>query len=54
MARVPEAIIFKSKPEIALEQIRAACSSGMPRGIVPMDAAYGCHSALRHGVSARG
>ena len=53
-ARIPEEITFKTKPEIALEQIRAAYSAGVPRGIVLMDAAYGCHSALRHGVSALG
>ena len=33
-------------------QIRAACAAGVARGVVLMDAAYGCHSALRHGVSA--
>jgi SRSO17 transposase len=51
-ARIPEEIAFKTKPQIALEQIRAACAAGVTRGVVLMDAAYGCHSALRHGVSA--
>ena len=37
-ARVPEQITFKTKPEIALEQIRAACAAGVPRGVVLMDA----------------
>ena len=51
-ARIPEEIAFKTKPQIALDQIRAACAAGVARGVVLMDAAYGCHSALRHGVSA--
>jgi SRSO17 transposase len=51
-ARIPEEITFKTKPQIALEQIHAACAAGLARGVVLMDAAYGCHSALRHGVSA--
>jgi SRSO17 transposase len=53
-ARIPEKIIFKTKPQIALEQIHAACAAGVARGVVLMDAAYGCHSDLRHGVSALG
>ena len=40
-ARVPEEITFKTKPQIALEQIRAACAAGVPRGVVLMDAGYG-------------
>jgi SRSO17 transposase len=51
-ARVPEEIAFKTKPEIALEQIRAALAAGVARGVVLMDASYGCNSALRNGVSA--
>jgi SRSO17 transposase len=51
-ARVPEEIAFKTKPEIALEQIRAALAAGVARGVVLMDASYGSNSALRNGVSA--
>ncbi len=36
-ARVPKAIAFKTKPEIALKQIQAACAAGVPRGAVPTD-----------------
>jgi SRSO17 transposase len=49
---VPENIRFKTKPEIALEQIEAACKAGLPRGVVLMDAGYGCNTALRAGISA--
>jgi len=51
-ARIPEDIAFKTKPQIALEQIRAACAANVPRGVVQFDASYGVNSALRAGVSA--
>src|SRR6266481_8920534 len=49
---VPEEISFKTKPEIALEQIRWACEAGLPRGIVLMDPAYGNDARLRTEVTA--
>jgi SRSO17 transposase len=51
---VPEDVHFKTKPEIALEQIDAACKAGLPRGVVLMDAGYGCNTNLRAGVGALG
>jgi SRSO17 transposase len=51
---VPLNISFKTKPEIALEQIRWACRAGLPRGVVLMDAAYGSDSRLRTGMTALG
>ena len=51
-AHVPEGIAFKTKPQIALEQIRWACAAGVARGVALMDASYGSNSALRAGVSA--
>src|SRR5580693_8780267 len=51
-AGVPEEIEFRTKPQIALEQIEAACAAGLPRGVVLMDAGYGCNTQLRAGVSA--
>jgi len=51
-AHVPDTIAFKTKPQIALEQIRAACAAGIPRGVLLMDASYGSNSALRSSVSA--
>ncbi len=51
-AHVPEEIGFKTKPEIALDQIGAACAAGLPRGIVLMDAGYGANTDLREGITA--
>jgi SRSO17 transposase len=53
-AGVPLDISFKTKPEIALEQIRSACEAGLPRGVALMDVAYGNDSRLRSGVRALG
>jgi SRSO17 transposase len=53
-AGVPRDIRFKTKPEIALEQIRWACETGLPRGVALMDAAYGIDSRLRTGMTALG
>ena len=46
-ARVPETIAFQTKPEIAFEQIKAARSAGLPRGVVLMDAGYGNDTGTR-------
>lgn len=46
-AHVPEEIVFQTKPEIALEQLRWACAAGLPRGVVLLDAGYGNHTGLR-------
>ena len=51
-AGVPDEIDFKTKPEIALEQIEAALKAGLSRGVVLMDAGYGCNTNLRTGISA--
>jgi SRSO17 transposase len=53
-ARVPAAIKFNTKPQIALEQIRAAHAAGIPRGVVLLDASYGSNKALRDGITALG
>jgi SRSO17 transposase len=49
---VPEGIGFKTKPQIALEQIDAACRAGLPRGVVLMDAGYGANTDLRMNIAA--
>lgn len=51
---VPKEIKFKTKPEIALEQIRWACEAGLPRGVALMDTAYGRDSRLRAGMTELG
>lgn len=51
-AGVPEEIGFATKPEIALAQIEAACEANLPRGVVLMDAGYGCNTKLRAGICA--
>src|ERR1039457_6730829 len=48
---LPEEITFKTKPQIALEQIHEACAAGLPHGVVLMDAGYGYDSQFRDGVS---
>jgi len=53
-AGVPEEIAFRTKPEIALDQIRTALADGLPGAPVVMDAAYGNDTDLRTGVSALG
>jgi SRSO17 transposase len=53
-AGVPRDVEFKTKPEIALDQIRAACAAGLPRGVLLMDAGYGTHSDLRTAVTGLG
>jgi SRSO17 transposase len=53
-AHVPEEIVFKTKPEIALDQLRWACEAGLPRGVVLLDAGYGNHTNLRTEISALG
>ena len=40
-AGVPKEVTFKTKPAIALEQLRWASAAGLPRGVVLMDAGYG-------------
>jgi SRSO17 transposase len=51
-AGVPEDIAFKTKHEIALEQLRWACEAGLPRGVTLLDADYGNNSALRADITA--
>jgi SRSO17 transposase len=51
-AHIPVEITFRTKPQIALDQLRLARAAGVPCGVVLMDASYGSNAALREGVSA--
>jgi SRSO17 transposase len=53
-AGVPPDTPFQTKPRIALDQIRAACAAGLPRGIVLTDAAYGNDTDFRSELTALG
>jgi SRSO17 transposase len=53
-ARVPQEVTFKTKPEIALDQIRWACATSLPGNIVLFDAGYGHDSKLRDGTTELG
>ena len=54
MVGVPEDISFQTKHEIALDQLRWACTAGLPRGVVLTDAGYGNNSDLRADITALG
>jgi SRSO17 transposase len=51
---VPEEVAFQTKPDIALEQIRAAAATNLDRGVVLADAAYGINTAFRDELTALG
>src|SRR5258708_870481 len=51
---VPEEVEFETKPEIALDQIRAAVAANLDRGVVLADAAYGSNTEFRDGLTALG
>ena len=48
---VPAEIAFRTKPQIALEQMKWACEAGLPRGVVLADAGYGVDAAFRVGMT---
>jgi len=51
---VPEEVVFKTKPELAMQQIEAALAAGYPRGVVLADAAYGDETAWRERLANHG
>src|SRR5712692_424139 len=53
-AGVPREVKFLTKPEIALEQIRAAKAAGVLLGVVLADAGYGNETAWREALSEMG
>jgi SRSO17 transposase len=53
-AKVPEDIVFKTKPQIALDQLRAAHAAGIPLATVLADSGYGYDGQFREGVTQLG
>ena len=53
-AGVPDDIVFRTKPQIALAQIRAALLAGVPSAVVLADAGYGVDAAFRDGITELG
>jgi SRSO17 transposase len=54
VAGVPAEIVFSTKSEIALEQLRGALASGTPPGMVLADAGYGDDTGFREGITELG
>lgn len=52
-SRVPEAVVFQRKWEIALAEIDAAVAQGIPRAPIVADAGYGQITAFRDGLAER-
>jgi FOG: Transposase len=48
---VPKEVRFQTKPEIALDQIRAMLAAKVDRGVVLADAAYGINTEFRDGLT---
>ena len=53
-AGVPEDVPFRTKWEIALEQLDAALAAGVCRHLMLADAGYGDATELRSGIEERG
>ena len=53
-ADVPEEIEFRTKPEIAMQQLHEACAAGLSAIAVLADSAYGNDSKFRAGITAEG
>ena len=51
---VPEEVQFQTKPQVALDQLRAAVTAEVDRGVVLADAAYGMNTEFREGLSGLG
>jgi SRSO17 transposase len=51
---VPEEVEFRTKPDIALDQIRAAVAANLQSGVVLADAAYGINTGFREELTKLG
>lgn len=48
--KVPPEVVFQTKPQIALDQVRAAQAEGIAPGVVLADAGYGADGSFRAGL----
>ena len=48
-ARIPDAVTFKTKPQLALDMLRRAVAAELPRGTVVTDETYGTAAEFRDG-----
>ncbi len=46
-ARIPKELVFKTKPQLALDMVHRALDDNVPRGVVLGDSAYGTSSDFR-------
>jgi SRSO17 transposase len=53
-ARIPEEVVFKTKPELALDLMHQAVVDGVPPGLVLADAAFGTSREFRDGIRSLG
>jgi SRSO17 transposase len=53
-AGVPDEVVFQTKPQLALEQIRAALAQGVAPGVVLADAGYGADMEFQEGLQELG
>ncbi len=51
---VPEEVEFQTKPDIALDQIRAAVAANLHSGVILADAAYGINTEFREEITKLG
>ncbi len=50
-AGVPDDVVFQTKPQIALEQLRAALAAGIEAEVALADAGYGTDTDFRDGIT---
>ena len=46
-ARIPDAVQFRTKPQLGIAMVRRALADGLPRGVVLADTAYGSSADFR-------
>lgn len=53
-ARIPDEVVFETKPQLALNMMRWAVEDGLPKGVLLADSAYGDSSTFRESVRGLG